>query len=627
MFLKKLFIFTLPLVFFLDCGNSVIRHDASDSSKTNVTTHLQTENILTNKSNAISYDLQDADMISFFNNYNKPEKDIFINNASRGGNFHLVNDDKIKDDFGVTFPSKAKGKGWHWIRQYADTDPINLKWYGAKGIGLQGYKDDSAALVKAIDLIKSKGGGKLYIPASTSFYGFNGDGILLSDNTEIYGDGPSSQIKHVNPESATFYKGAIFYTTTYGPINASSIVREPFYPVQDAEKGQNYVTVSNSSDISKLVTGRIIGLGAGYFQKRNIEKKARFTQFELNEITKIDGNKVYLKYPLSVPLKTSMKAHSAATPSPVIVDVNGNHTMNKKLNVYDRITKNIYIHDLTLSQADYNMIDNKPYNASDNPSPVIALGGTFESKFDRLTIESYGTFGGNLFNRCEISNLKIFSVRKFTDLGYGSANTKMHDIVWQYKLSKIPDSSETSFVYLNDGTHDIEIYNIKASGNWNGINLFAIAGGGHDIYIHDVDINLPKFQSPKRVAIMIRDDDATTFSHDIKFQNVTISLGSVKQFIQVEGTNQVVDDKRIVFDNVIFKGRITNRQANSVTISNSPEITLNKVQIPEGNILLDNAGAAKIQDLDAPQSNIINANSKGRKLQVLKSKYRALKDD
>jgi hypothetical protein len=126
---------------------------------------------------------------------------------------------------------------------------------------------------------------------------------------------------------------------------------------------------------------------------------------------------------------------------------------------------------------------------------------------------------------------------------------------------------------------------------------------------------------------MIRDDDATTFSHDIKFQNVTISLGSVKQFIQVEGTNQVVDDKRIVFDNVIFKGRITNRQANSVTISNSPEITLNKVQIPEGNILLNNAGAAKIQDLNAPQSNIINANSKGRKLQVLKSKYRALKDD
>ncbi len=170
------------------------------------------------------------------------------------------------------------------------------------------------------------------------------------------------------------------------------------------------------------------------------------------------------------------------------------------------------------------------------------------------------------------------------------------------------------------------MYNIKASGDWDGNNLFVIAGGAHDIYIHDVDINLPKLNNPKRVAIEINDDDKITYSHNITFKNIKFSVSAIKQFIEVKGTGQQDIDNKITFDNIIFEGRVLNKQANAISITNSPGVTLNKVQVSEGNILLNNAGSAKIDGLNAPQSNIINRNSKGRKPQVLASKFRGMKN-
>jgi hypothetical protein len=582
-----------------------------------------------------SREINNADnFVNFLNNYNGNEKEISVDDEDRGGNFRATFNDKLKDDYGVIFPYENKGKGWHWVRKgVTDSGVINIKWFGAKGTGLSNYKDDSAAFAKAVARLWTKGGGKLYIPASKSFYGFNGDGLLLPDNTEIYGDGQKSQIKHVNPGSGTYYRGAVFYTTTYGPLNAVSIMREPVYPIQDAEKNQNFITVKNNADISKLKTGELIGLGAGYFLKnQKEEKKARYSNFEVNEITRIEGNKVYLKYPTSVPLKTSSKSNlpnqKVDRTSPVIVDVNGNHTFSDKLKAYDRISRNIYIHDLYLSQADYNMINNTPYPSNvPPPSPIIALGGTFESRYNNLILDSYGTFGGNLFNRCDIGNLTIYSVIKLTDLGYGSANTKMHDVKWVFKQSKIVDTNTTmGFVYLNDGTHDIELSHITATGNWNGKNLFVINGGGHNINIHDVEINLPKLRNSRSTAIIIRDDNEITFSHDITFRNVSISIGGLKQFVEVMGTEQVPDDRKIVFDNVSFNGAVSN-PGRAISITNSPAITLSRIKMSQGNIFLDNAASAKIDNLDAPQSDIINRNGKGQKPQVVASKFKQLKNN
>ncbi|MBV9961193.1 MAG: hypothetical protein JO072_03005 [Parafilimonas sp.] len=616
---KSSFVFISVLLSFIECGNDTTRQFSGSNSK------------------GSSFKVTESGFVSFLENF-KGSSAVNINNSPRGGNFKLVSDNKLQDDYGITFPATAKGSNWHWVRQYENDEPVNIKWFGAKGIGLAGYKDDSAAIVKAVHSLESKGGGKLYFPATKSFYGFNGDGILLPDNIEIYGDGPQSVITHVNPENADYYKGVIFYTTTYGPVDAQSIFQEPMFEIEDAKKGDNFIVLKTKPDSLKLNDGKLIGLGGGLFNKRGQSNKSRFTQFEINEITKVDGNKVYLKYPLSVPLKTMTNKSQEtgnATSVPVLVDINGNHSFNKKLNAYDRISKNIYIHDLTLAQEDHNSIANTPYNSEKAPSSIIGLGGTFESKFQNLTLEGYNSFLGNLWNRCDISNLKIYAVRKFTDFGYGSANTKMHDITWVYKASKIRETVAKaiepgernkdiqSFIYINDGTHDIEIYNVKASGNWDGENIFQIAGGAHHINIHDVEINLPQFNNVKGEAVNIRDDNAVTFSHDINFKNVTLTLGNIKQFVTIRGTNQVVDDKLIQFDNVSFNGRPLNK--NSVNIANSTGVILNKVSVSNGNILLDNSADAKITNLNAPNSDIIDQNNRGKKSEVIASKYRAMR--
>lgn len=585
--------------------------------------------------------------------YNGSQTTMKISDAGVGGDFTLVNDESLKDDGGVVFPATGKGGGWHWVRKMNATDPVNLKWYNAKGIGLSGYKDDSAALVNAIKFIKNKGGGALYIPASTSFYGFNGNGILLPDNIEIYGDGPKTEIKHVNPESGTFYRGVIFFTTTYGPNSNLSIAREPVYNIDDAPKGQSYVIVQNPAEFQQLKVNTVVGLAANFFFKKENAKKPRFSEFELNEIVRISGDSVFLRHPLSVNLfeqtetersgknqskrSGGKKGNKTIDPTQkdlarkggnaVIIDASGDHSYNDKLGVYDRLSKNISIHDMTLSQADYNMISNTQYNADGLPGNVIALGGTLDSKFYNLTLNAFGNFGGNMYNRCDVHDLKVYSSRKLIDFGYGSANTKVHDIQWIFKNSVI-DTIERSFAYINDGTHDIEMYNIKASGDWSGSNLIQIAGGAHHINIHDITLDIPKYNAPDNTAISLRDDNNLVYVHDITFKNITIKLGMIKQFVSIRGDSTVAENKNVVFDNVTFVGSTAKEDKHSVFIKNCPYIILNNLNFSSGNLYLDNAGGGTVTNLVAPQAEIEITNNNGRTPpHIANSKYKDIVND
>ena len=593
----------------------------------------------------------EASNIAALEQYSGNSTALKVTEPQQGGNFILLNNASLSNDGGMIFPSKIKGTGWHWVRQAKNTDPINLKWYGAKGLGLPSYKDDSAALVNSIKFIKNKGGGALYIPASTSFYGFNGNGILLPDNIEIYGDGPKSEIKHVNPESGTFYRGVIFFTTTYGPNSTLSIAREPVYTIQDAQKNQSYVVVDNPADLQKLKNNAVIGLAANFFFKKDNAKKPRFSEFELNEIVKLNADTVFLKHPLSVALQVQTeverggkggggkrvggtKGNKVLTPtqkdlarkggSAVIIDASGDHSYNDKLGVYDRLSKNISIHDMTLSQAEYNMISNTQYNADGLPGNVIALGGTLDSRFYNLTLNAFGNFGGNMYNRCDVHDIKIVSSRKLIDFGYGSANTKIHDIEWVFKNSVI-DTVARSFAYINDGTHDIEIYNLKASGNWSGTNLIQIAGGAHHIYIHDINLNIPAYNSPDNTAISLRDDNNLVYVHYITFKNINITLGIIKEFVSIRGDSTVSPNKNILFDNVHFTGTAAKENKHSVYIKNCPYITFNNVSFSSGNIYLENVGGGTIQNLVAPQADITITNNAGRPApKIINSKYKSI---
>lgn len=584
--------------------------------------------------------------------YNGLSQAIYLKADGYSGEFSLVNNTSLENDGGVVFPAKTKGENWHWVRTLNNQDLINLKWFGAKGLGISSYKADSAALVNSIKYIKNIGGGKLYIPASNSFYAFNGNGIVLPDNIEIYGDGPKSEIKHVNPESGTYYKGVIFFTSTYGPNSSLGIAREPIYPIKDAFKNQSYVIVNNTVDFQKLKLNSLIGLAANFFLKNENIKKPRFSEFEINEIIKLSKDTVFLKYPLSVSLiqqtaksksnkneETGLSSQSntknskknSANPkggAPVIINANSDFTFNERLGVFDRLTKNISIHDLTLSQADRNMINNTKYNADELPGNVIALGGTFNSTFYNLTMNSFGNFGGNMYNRCDIHHINFVSSRKLIDFGYGSANTKIHDIDWLFKNS-ILDTISRSFAYINDGTHDIEIYNIKASGDWSGNNLFQIAGGAHHINLHDINLEIPNYNAPDKNAISIRDDNFLVYAHDILFENIIINLGTIKTFINIKGDSAVLQEKNIKFNNVTFKGTAINGNKNfSIIIKNCPNLFFKNVTFTSGNILFENIGGSTIENLIAPQAEIEISNNYGAiSPRIINSKYkRILKD-
>ncbi len=590
--------------------------------------------------------------------YNGSARVIDVEEKNRGGRFELVHNAALQNDDGMIFPA-LDTKDAHWVRITAKDEAVNLKWYGAKGEGRPYYKDDSAALVKAIAFIAGKGGGKLYIPAATSFYAYNGIGILLPDNIEIYGDGDRSEIKHINPEiGGDFYRGVIFFTTSYGSTNFNGITRAPTSEIQDAKKGQTFIVAKNNEAGSGWKPGDLIGLGADYFFKKNLEFKARYSQFEINEITKISGDTVYLKYPLSInllyaqPLKESetgeltkkgkqKKQNENAekyakqiqknqndlsgqneknSGSPVIIEISASKTYNDQFKAYDRISRNIYLHNFKLSQADYNMIKNTPYSASKQPNNVIGLGGTFESKFDHLTLEGVGTFGGNLWNRCEISNLTIYSQWKLVDFGYGSSNTKMHDINWIFKPTKIRDTT-TALVYLNDGTHDIELYNIKVSGPWSLGNIFQLAGGAHNINVHDVEINLPQYDMAQGRAISVRDDNEQVYVHDVTFKNVTFNVKNIQFYINVNGVDIPNVNKNISFNGVHFNQQ-SEHNGNAVTVNNSRGIQFSDVSVPSGNIALFNVPECKISNIKAPNSNLVFS---GDKPQIVNSVYKQIK--
>lgn len=157
------------------------------------------------------------DSVDQLKNYKGTETEAHVKEPGRGGTFYLKSLNGHATDNGIWIVSNVN-KSAAWVRDTSNSKATNVQWFGGVGGGIHTYKKDSAALTDAVDYINAKGGGSLYIPATSSFYGYSGLGLPLKINFEVFGDGPKSNIRCINPNEGRKSKLSwyhIFYRHTW----------------------------------------------------------------------------------------------------------------------------------------------------------------------------------------------------------------------------------------------------------------------------------------------------------------------------------------------------------------------------------------------------------------------------
>jgi hypothetical protein len=442
----------------------------------------------------------------------------------------------------------------------ADAGPcppvIELRDFGALGQGVASYLADTAALRMAVAHIASCGGGALHV--APGLYAFSGAGIPLPDHITIYGDGPTSEIRHVNPGDdggLGGFRGVIFFQTTYGPF---ANMKAPMYKLLDVAAGAQSVTLVDAADAANLAVGRVIQLG-GHKSYKDVPTSygPYFSQVEMNEVTSINGATIGLKYATSMAYTSDSATTEAGFVTPLLVDLNNPATAPMSfLGIRHFLSKDVVVHDLKLSQAQTDEVHGGPLMLPSGvePSTVIKEGG-FDSEFHHLTIESYSAFpGGNMLCRSSFHDIDTTSSLKLFDFGYASNNLVVHDLAWHYAPPSVPDPESLTMVYVNQACHDIAAYNITVDGSWNGNNLIVVAEAAHDVDFHDWTVKLPAYNQPTNQALVFTDDGNPIWIRDIKLTRFDLELATIGSFIRGKESTAASPARNIVFTDVTFKG-------------------------------------------------------------------------
>ncbi|WP_234196290.1 glycosyl hydrolase family 28-related protein [Pseudacidovorax sp. NFM-22] len=115
--------------------------------------------------------------------YTGPAIAVRVTASGIAGEFQVAAGSTEADNGGTVILDST---GRRWRRLFSGA--LNVRWFGAKG---DNATDDSAAFTLAVALLKTAGGGALYVPTG----GYRAS-ILMQDmsNIDLYGDGAGSEI-------------------------------------------------------------------------------------------------------------------------------------------------------------------------------------------------------------------------------------------------------------------------------------------------------------------------------------------------------------------------------------------------------------------------------------------------
>jgi hypothetical protein len=153
-----------------------------------------------------------------------------------------------------------------------------------------------------------------------------------------------------------------------------------------------------------------------------------------------------------------------------------------------------------------------------------------------------------MFNRYIYEYNKDTATRKGWDFGYGSDSAIFRNCTWDYVESPLtlidtvpeeggPDPDYNSFGYMDEGDHNISVYNDTFRGNWNQQNHFLRFGNStYNDTVRNCYFELRKYSFPDGKGIFINDGDSAAIpTKNIYIGYNTIILKSTNHFAAFAG--------------------------------------------------------------------------------------------
>lgn len=291
--------------------------------------------------------------------------------------------------------------------------------YGALGIGSS--NDDTIALNNAI-LAASYGIGFVYMPATANFYNIT-QPLFMRDGVTLIGDGYLTHLRNTRTVSAL---DGDLRCVDFGNHTVASLLAETSYALDNATRGDKFVTTTTAADAGNFSAGQVVYIGS-----TTLAGSVPSVQ-EFNEVESVDAGTgvVTLKYGL----------HESFTGGQNIYTTTSSQT--DPMGRARRVVKNIAVRNMRVT--------------SDGGDWWHAAGGCWESVFENLSIESRAPAVLNCFARSRMSNIYGTFGDRAVEFAIGSHHSVFESFDLTFKDTGQATASEP-LLSVGEGAHNIQI--------------------------------------------------------------------------------------------------------------------------------------------------------------------------